>query len=141
MAEKIYINDNSVIVSDASSGAIIKDWSRHEIYYDSKLLEVNSKISLFFIKDGSPFYSTLLADAVNKTGESYTKTTFRQFCNEFLGKVNASSSEAKQEEIIDILTSSEQVLGAVLMSVDVNSQILELSKESLKYLKKIYNPE
>ena len=93
MAVRIYVNGSAVIVSDDTTGAIIKDGIKGDIYYESKALEIDLKISLFYLKDNKPFYSTLLSNAKDNgtVPTTYTKTAFREFCNDNLGNVNASA--------------------------------------------------
>lgn len=104
MAVKIYISGNALIVEDESSGDILKDDLKDRVYYDSKLLKDNSVIQLVVydsIKNVyTSWFSSNLSDAKNSSGDVFTKSTFRTFCNYNLGTLQQLSSISSSKFIL-----------------------------------------
>ena len=95
MADKILIRGQSLVIEDSVTNDEIAADLKSKIYYDSKKLQEDSVVSLFYKntaqggKDSSvnsnAFYTSSLSNCVDKDGTPYTKQSFREFSHLNLG--------------------------------------------------------
>ncbi len=88
MAARFEISNNSLVVTDTVTSAVIFDRPAASVYYD--LDELNNDRVVITNNNAldpkaNPLFTRDLADSQNASAVTFTTTTFRAFANEFLG--------------------------------------------------------
>jgi len=99
MAKKFEIIENSLVVTDTISGAILLDAPKSDVYHDVDALEKNSKVKIYDTSGVNPRSSGLatydLSETTDSGGTPFTEATFLAFSRANLGFNTASGgSEA-----------------------------------------------
>lgn len=89
MIYKFEIVNKSLVITNTTTGKLVLDQPKRNLYYNVKDLSVNDKVT---IQDLQLPYGDIvsfkadLEDCVDATSTPFTKTTFSEFCRTNLGK-------------------------------------------------------
>ena len=101
MAIKIFISGSALRATYLNTGITVLDVLKKDVYYFQQQLQQpipSIKIGLLpLVATDRALLSIPLSDALNENSAAFTAETFRQFCNDNLGKPNASEAEAEVE--------------------------------------------